>query len=72
MPKVVDQDVKAVQYSLKVEDNTSVLHIRRVLRSELLMVDKDHYPVLRNFYQRVKTEDEQQAVLQPAGVAAAK
>jgi hypothetical protein len=72
VPKVVDQDAKAIQYSLKVEDNSSVLHIRRVLRSDLLLVDKDHYPVLRSFYQLVKTEDEQQAVLQPAGVAAAK
>jgi hypothetical protein len=36
------------------------------------MVDKDHYPVLRSFYQLVKTEDEQQAVLQPAGAAAAR
>jgi hypothetical protein len=72
VPKVVDHDVKAVRYSLKVEDNSSVLHIRRVLRSDLLMVDKDHYPVLRSFYQLVKTEDEQQAVLQPAGAAAAK
>jgi Domain of Unknown Function with PDB structure (DUF3857) len=72
VPKVVDHDAKAVQYSLKVEDESGVLHIRRALRSDLVMVDKDHYPVLRNFYQLVKTEDEQQAVLQPAGMAAAK
>jgi hypothetical protein len=72
VPKVVDRDVKAVQYSLKVEDNSGVLHIRRVLRSDVVMVDKDHYPVLRSFYQLVKTEDEEQAVLQPVGVAAAK
>ena len=71
VPKVVDHDAKAVQYSLKVEDASGVLHIRRALRSDLVMVDKDHYPVLRNFYQLVKTEDEQQAVLQPAGMAAA-
>jgi Domain of Unknown Function with PDB structure (DUF3857) len=72
VPKVVDHDAKAVQYSLTVEDESGVLHIRRALRSDLVMVDKDHYPVLRNFYQLVKTEDEQQAVLQPAGMAAAK
>jgi hypothetical protein len=72
VPKVVDQDAKAVQYSLKVEDSGGVLHIRRVLRSDVVIVDKDHYPVLRNFYQLVQTQDELQAVLQPAGMAAAK
>jgi len=71
VPKIVDQDAKAIQYSLKVEDSGGVLHVRRVLRSDVVMVDKDHYPVLRNFYQLVKTQDEQQAILQPAGMAAA-
>ena len=70
VPKGVDQDAKAVQYTLKVEDHGGVLHIRRLLRSDLVMVDKDRYPVLRNFYQLVKTDDEQQAILQPSGTAA--
>lgn len=72
VPKLADHDAKAVQYSLKVGDESGVLHIQRALRSDLVTVDKDHYPVLRSFYQLVRTEDEQQAVLQPAGIAAVK
>lgn len=71
LPKGVDQDSKAVQYTLKVEDTSGTLRIHRVLRSDLVMVDKDHYPVLRNFYQLVKSEDEQQVILQPSGISAA-
>jgi hypothetical protein len=36
------------------------------------MVGKENYPILRNFYQLVKTEDEQQVVLLPGGTSAAK
>lgn len=71
LPKGVDQDSKAVQYTLKVEGAGGTLQIHRVLRSDLVMVDKDHYSVLRGFYQLVKSEDEQQVILQPSGVSAA-
>lgn len=71
LPKGVDQDAKAVQYTLKVEDTGGTLRIHRVVRSDLVMVEKDRYPVLRGFYQLVKSEDEKQVILQPSGVAAA-
>ena len=61
----MDQNAKAVQYSLKVENKNAVLRIQRLLRSDLVIVDKEHYPALRSFYQLVKTEDEQQVILQP-------
>jgi hypothetical protein len=34
------------------------------------MVPKDSYPVLRGFFQFVKSEDEQQVVMQPGGTTA--
>jgi hypothetical protein len=34
------------------------------------MVPQNSYPVLRNFYQIVRTQDEQQIVLQPGGASA--
>jgi hypothetical protein len=37
------------------------------LRSDLLMVEPKYYPALRNFYQAVRTGDEEQIILQPAG-----
>jgi hypothetical protein len=36
------------------------------------MVGKENYSVLRNFYQLVKSEDEQQIVLLSGGTSAAK
>jgi len=36
-----------------------------------VMVAKENYSILRGFYQLVKTQDEQQVVLQPAGTSAA-
>jgi hypothetical protein len=33
-------------------------------------VDKKYYPALRNFYQGVRTTDEEQILLQPGGTAA--
>jgi len=46
------------------------LHLTRVLRSDLLMIDAKNYPALRNFYQLVRTGDEEQIILQPVGAQA--
>ena len=70
LPKPVDQDAKAANYKLSVEDQKGVLHMRREIRSELLIVPKDSYPVLRNFYQLVRAQDDQQIVLQPVSSSA--
>jgi hypothetical protein len=71
VPKPVDQDAKAVQYTLKVDGSGSSLHFRRLLRSDLFIVSADKYSILRTFYQLVRTGDEQQIVLQQGEVAAA-
>ena len=39
--------------------------MRREIRSDLMIVPKDSYPILRNFYQLVRTQDDQQILLQP-------
>jgi Domain of Unknown Function with PDB structure (DUF3857) len=65
VPKPVDQDAKAVQYTLKAEGNNSSLHFKRALRSDLFMVPAEQYSALRTFYQLVRSGDEQQIVLQP-------
>jgi hypothetical protein len=68
----MDRDAKAVEYKLEVKSEGNTVHIKRVLRSDVVMVDKENYAILRNFYQLVKTEDEQQVVLLPGGTSAAK
>jgi len=70
VPKDEDRDLKGAEYSLKVEKNNGIVHIQRVLRCDLYMVPKESYPVLRGFFQFVKSEDEQQVVMQPGGTAA--
>jgi hypothetical protein len=70
-PKDLDRDAKAVEYTLKVENKGNAVHVHRMLRCEVVMVAKENYPILRSFYQVVKSEDEQQVVLQPGGAAAA-
>jgi hypothetical protein len=70
LPKPVDEDAKAAEYKLTVEDRKGALHIRREIRSDVLMVTKDYYPALRNFYQVVRADDEHQILLQPGGTSA--
>jgi hypothetical protein len=70
VPTPIDQDLKAAEYKLTVEDQKGVLHIRREIRSDVMMVPKDMYPALRGFYQAVRTQDDQQIVLQPGGSSA--
>ena len=71
-PKDEDKDLKGTEYSLKVDKSNGAVHIQRMLRSDILMVPKENYPVLRSFFQYVKSKDEQQVVLQPGGTAASK
>jgi hypothetical protein len=70
-PKDLDRDAKAVEYTLKVENRANAVHVQRMLRCEAVMVAKENYPILRSFYQIVKSEDEQQVVIQPGGATAA-
>jgi hypothetical protein len=69
-PKTIDQDIRAVAYKLSVDGVNSTLHLQRTLRSDLFMVVVEKYPVLRSFYQIVRSGDDQQVVLQPAAAAA--
>lgn len=71
VPKDMDQDARAAEYALKIEQKSGVLRINRLIRSDLIMVPRTAYPSLRGFYQAVKSGDEQQIVLQPGASAAA-
>jgi len=65
LPPEQKQDSKIVLYDLKVEDEKGTEHITRTLKLDLLGVDVKYYGALRNFYQGVKSGDEQQIVVQP-------
>jgi hypothetical protein len=70
LPKDQNQPGKSISYSLKVQEETGTLHITRKLDIGVLLLDKQYYGALRNFFQAVRTSDEAQVVLQP-GVATA-
>jgi transglutaminase-like putative cysteine protease len=70
VPKELNRDAKAAVYIRKVEDDKGTLHLTRVLRSDLLMVEAKFYPALRAFFQTVRTGDEEQIIVQPMGARA--
>jgi transglutaminase-like putative cysteine protease len=71
VPKELNRDAKAVAYVLKVQDDKGTLHLKRVLRCDLLMIEAKLYPTLRTFFQTVRTGDEEQVIVQPGAAAAA-
>jgi hypothetical protein len=70
LPSAQDKDAKVVRYIMKAENDKSTVHLNRVLNLDLLLLEAKYYPALRNFFQVVRTGDEEQVVLQPIGARA--
>jgi Domain of Unknown Function with PDB structure (DUF3857) len=69
LPPAQTNDAKVMVYSMKVENDKGSLHLERHLRSSLISLEQKYYPALRNFYQAVRSGDDQQIVLQPMGIS---
>ena len=69
LPQAQNTDAKVVAYSMKIENDKGSLHLERHLRSDLTFLEQKYYVALRNFYQSVRTGDDQQIVLQPMGTS---
>ena len=69
-PSPKTQDGKVIIYEMKVENGKGTLHITRRLNSDVLLLDPKYYASLRNFFQVVRTGDEQQVLLEPAEASA--
>ena len=69
IPQALDNDSKVVAYRLKAENDKGALHLERHLRSGLTFLEPKYYGALRNFYQSVRSGDDQQIVLQPLGAS---
>jgi hypothetical protein len=65
LPPGQSQLAHIVEYTLKVENDKGKLHLARMLNEDILLVETKYYTALRNFFQVVKTADEEQIVLQP-------
>jgi hypothetical protein len=70
LPKAQKQGEHPVGYVLKADSDAGKLHLSRTLNVEILLIENKYYPALRNFFQIVRTGDEEQVVLQPAGSVA--
>ncbi|HEX4426014.1 MAG TPA: DUF3857 domain-containing protein [Terriglobales bacterium] len=70
LPPAQTQDAPAVGYSMKVENGKSTLHLNRNLKLDFMILDQKYYPAIRQFFEFVRTGDEEQIVLQPVAATA--
>jgi hypothetical protein len=70
VPKSQIQDGHVIMYALNVENNKGTLHWTRKLSVDVMILDPKYYGALRNFFQVVRSGDEEQIVLQPGTAAA--
>jgi len=70
IPAPQKNDGRIVGYDMEAQNNKGTLHMSRTLTVDILLLQQKYYPALRNFFQVVRTADEQQVVLQPAGANA--
>ena len=66
VPPARTQDGHIVVYKLDVENGNGSVHIVRKLDVNVIMLDQKYYSALRNFFQAVRTGDEEQVLLQPS------
>lgn len=65
LPKPSNIDFKAYSYDLSAEEKDGTLHLRRDVRIALLLVSSKYYDGLRQFFQSMRTADEEQVVIAP-------
>ena len=70
VPAPQTQDGHIVVYTMKVENNNGTLHVFRKFDLDILFLESRYYPALRQFFQAVRSGDEQQILLQPAAASA--
>lgn len=70
VPAPQNQDGHVIAYTLQVENSQGTLHLKRSLRVDSLILETKYYTALRNFFQGVRTGDEEQIVLQPGAASA--
>jgi hypothetical protein len=61
---------KALGYTLIAQDSNGKLHLSRTLTVDMMFLDVHYYSLLRHIFQEIKTNDEQQVVLDPAAARA--
>ncbi len=70
VPPPQSLDGKLILYSMKVDNSSVDVHVVRKLDMDMMILPSESYPALRNFFQKVRSDDEQQVLLQPAASSA--
>ncbi len=65
MPEDQEVDLKLVAYRLKVENGRKSAHVTRVLKVDFVLLDAKHYGTLRNFFEQVRSSDQEMIVAEP-------
>jgi len=63
LPQLHNTNVKVFEYSAAIEDKNGSLHIKRDLTINTLLLERKFYSQVRDFFQTVRTDDEQQVVI---------
>jgi len=70
LPDMPPFDAKAITYNLDAKNDKGTLHLKRTLNVDVTYLPKENYGTLRQIFQRVRTGDEQQVILQPGATTA--
>jgi len=65
LPAALTADLKAVYYQIKLASEGQTLRLNRALRFSGSLFDREQYPALQQFYNRILTGDSLQATLLP-------
>jgi hypothetical protein len=72
LPLARQKGGEVLGYVLKFDGDKTKLHVSRELHLNFLLLKTEYYASLRNFFQTVRSADEEQIVLQPATATAIK
>lgn len=71
VPEPRKLDAKAITYNLEAKNDKGALHLNRDLNVDIVLLPEDKYSALRQVFQVVRTVDEEQVALSPAGPGSA-
>jgi hypothetical protein len=72
LPPAQNREAQSVSYAMKAENQNGVLHVTRKLNIDVLLLETKYYTALHNFFQIVRSGDEEQVILQPGPAIASK
>ena len=70
LPPTCNYTSEPVAYTLSAQNDGSVIHLSRKFTVEFILMEARYYPALRNFFQKIKSGDDQQIVLEPVAPTA--